>query len=77
MKDNFYLIKILFKKLLKRKISSILYMEQNTENIEIEIRSTRGRPKKYESYKQHEKETVVVRYSGDLTPFLFLHHITS
>ena len=32
-------------------------MEQNTENIEIEIRSTRGRPKKYESYKQHEKET--------------------
>ena len=32
-------------------------MEQNTENIEIEIRNTRGRPKIYESYKQHEKET--------------------
>ena len=30
-------------------------MEQNNE--EIEIKSTRGRPKLYESYKQHEKES--------------------
>jgi len=30
-------------------------MEQNNE--EIEIKSTRGRPKLYDSYKQHEKES--------------------